>query len=113
MIALATAEKELFENNGLAGTLLEELGAQVTLLEEATQAAFAGRRGHTGARAQLKVVCTPRKLLCKGESFTTVTIDMRGRSALPRRSNSSWIRFPSVLFRMTWMRTFVSRISRS
>jgi hypothetical protein len=56
MIALATAEKELFENNGLAGSLLEELGAQVTLLEEATQAAFAGRRGHTGARAQLKVV---------------------------------------------------------
>jgi hypothetical protein len=28
---------------------------KVTLLEESTQAAFAGRRGHTGARAELKV----------------------------------------------------------
>jgi hypothetical protein len=58
MIALATAEKELFENNGLAGALLEDISGQVALIEEATQASFAGRRGHVGARAELKVVAT-------------------------------------------------------
>jgi hypothetical protein len=56
MMALAAEEKELFENNGLAGALLEELGKQVAQLEEATQASIGGRRGHIGARAELKVV---------------------------------------------------------
>jgi hypothetical protein len=54
--ALATAKKELFENNVLAESLLDKLGQQVTLLEVATQASYAGPRNHTGARAELGAV---------------------------------------------------------
>lgn len=56
MLATAIEERDFLVSQGLAGSFLDDFGTELTEYEETTAAANAGRRQHTGARAELEVV---------------------------------------------------------
>lgn len=61
MIALATADRDLFVAKGLSRALLDELTQTFDAFERATTTAHDGRRGHVGATAD--IVAVTRELL--------------------------------------------------
>lgn len=56
MLALAQANRELFESRGLAQTLLDDLTKAVADFDQTTEHAHQGRRDHVGATADLRDV---------------------------------------------------------